>query len=149
MSFDPRIYTSHGLNATVIAKLPNGELASGTVEWLTSNSLQVELDVSLNPTDLVELRVELQGLGETVYIQAAVARSRPANAAGLAAAIFRIIDMPLKDHLLLQQWVEDHAQGGTSSNPGSLFSLSNSQTGGGRNSIREGLRAGLRLPPQS
>ena len=149
MSFDPRIYTSSGLNSTVVAKLPNGNVASGTVDWLTTSSLQVELDQTLNPTELVELRVELQGIHETVYIQAAVARSRPANADGVSISIFRIIDMPLDDQALLQQWVEDHAIGGTSSNPGSLFSLSSTRRGGGRESVRTGLRAALRLPNQN
>lgn len=146
MSFDPRIYTSHGLNSSVVAKLPNGNVASGTVEWLTTTALQVELDRSLTPTDLVELRVELQGLEETVYIQAAVARSRPADSSGLAASIFRIIDMPLEDKQLLQRWAEDHDLGGTSSDPGSVVSLSSTRRGGGRSAVRDGLRAGLRLP---
>ena len=149
MTFNPRIYTSHGLNSTVIAKLPNGILASGQVNWLTATSLQVELDRSLTPTDLIELRVELQGLDETVYIQAAVSRSRPANAEGLAASIVRIIDMPVDDQKLLEQWVSDHAFGGTSTNPGSLYSLSSTRRGGGRESIRDGLRAALSLPPQA
>jgi len=149
MPFNPRIYTSHGLNSTVIAKLPNGNLASGRVDWLTATNLQVELDQSLTPTDLIELRVELQGLNETVYIQAAVSRSRPANAEGLAASIVRIIDMPVADQKLLKQWVFDHALGGTSTNPGSLYSLSSARRGGGRESVREGLRAALSLPPQA
>ena len=146
MSIDPRIYTSHGLNSNVVAKLPNGNVASGTVDWLTTNALQVELDHSLFPTDRAELRVELQGLEETVYIQAAVARSRPVDSSGMAAAIFRIIDMPLEDQQLLQRWVEDHALGGTSSDPGSVYSLSSTRRGGGRKAVRDGLRAGLRLP---
>ena len=47
MPFDPRIYTSSGLNSTVVAKLPNGNVASGSVDWLTTSSLQVELDQTL------------------------------------------------------------------------------------------------------
>lgn len=149
MTFDPRIYRSHGLNSSVIAKLPNGKLASGRVEWLTSTNLQVELDCSLTPMDLVELRVELQGLNETVYIQAAVSRTRPANAEGLAASIVRIIDMPVHDNELLDQWVTDHALGGTSTNPGSLYTLSSTRRGGGRQSIRDGLRTALHLSPEA
>lgn len=149
MTIDPRIYTSHGLNSSITGKLPNGTITSGRVVWLTSNNLQVELDETLTPMDLVELRVELQGLGETVYIQAAVARSRPANAEGLATSIVRIIDMPNRDRQLLDQWVADHALGGTSTDPGSLYSLSTTRRGGGRESVREGLRAALRLPPQA
>jgi hypothetical protein len=149
MTIDPRIHTSHGLNSSITGKLPNGEITSGRVVWLTSNNLQVELDETLTPMDLVELRVELQGLGETVYIQAAVARSRPANAEGLATSIVRIIDMPNRDRQLLDQWVADHAHGGTSTDPGSLYSLSTTRNGGGRESVREGLRAALRLPPQA
>jgi hypothetical protein len=141
MPFNPRIYTSHGLNSTVIAKLPNGNLASGRVDWLTATNLQVELDQSLTPTDLIELRVELQGLNETVYIQAAVSRSRPANAEGLAASIVRIIDMPVGDQNLLKQWVFDHALGGTSTNPGSLYSLSSARRGGGRERLLLGFPA--------
>jgi hypothetical protein len=133
----------------VIAKLPNGKLASGRVEWLTSTNLQVELDHSLTPMDLVELRVELPGLNETVYIQAAVSRARPANPEGLAASIVRIIDMPVQDKELLEHWVADHALGGTSTNPGSLYSLSSTRRGGGRQSVRDGLRAALHLPPQA
>jgi hypothetical protein len=149
MTIDPDLHTSHGLNSSITAKLPNGTITSGRVVWLTSKSLQVELGEMLTPMDLVELRVELQGLNETVYIQAAVARSRPANTNGLAASIVRIIDMPIRDRKLLDQWVSDHEFGGTSTDPGSLYSLSTTRRGGGRESVREGLRAALQLPPQA
>jgi len=107
--------------------------------------MQVELDTSLNPTDRIELRVELRGIDETVYIQAAVARSRPANSEGMASSIVRIIDMPIDDQQLLERWVEDHSIGGTCSNPGSLMSLSSTRRGGGRSAVLNGLRAGLQL----
>jgi len=145
MDLNPNHFASYGLNSSVIAKLPNGEVASGRVSWLNSQSMQLELNQCLNPTDLLELRVELQGLDETVYIQAAVARSRPPAQDRLASTIVRIIDMPLQDKELLERWVEDHSFGGTSSNPGSLLSLSSARRGGGRSSVREGLRQALQL----
>ena len=138
-------YMSHGLNSSVIAKLPSGEVASGHLAWLNKESMQVELDTSLTPTDLIELRVELLGLEETVYVQAAVARSRPAKSNGMAASIVRIIDMPLEDQQLLDRWVDDRSIGGTCSNPGSLLSLSSTRRGGGRSAVLDGLRAGLKL----
>ena len=138
-------YLSHGLNSSVIAKLPNGDVASGHVAWLNNESMQVELDTSLVPTDCIEMRVALLGMDETVYMQTAVARSRPAKTNGMAASIVRIIDMPLEDQQLLQRWVEDRSVGGTCSNPGSLLSLSSTRRGGGRSAVLNGLRAGLRL----
>jgi len=145
MNQELNAYMSHGLNSSVIAKLPGGVVASGRVSWLNNESMQVELDTSLNPTDRIELRVELRGIDETVYIQAAVARSRPANSEGMASSIVRIIDMPIDDQQLLERWVEDHSIGGTCSNPGSLMSLSSTRRGGGRSAVLNGLRAGLQL----
>ena len=138
-------YLSHGLNSSVIAKIPNGDVASGHVAWLNNESMQVELDTSLVPTDCIEMRVEPLGMDEPVYMQTAVARSRPAKTNGMAASIVRIIDMPLEDQQLLQRWVEDRSVGGTCSNPGSLLSLSSTRRGGGRSAVLNGLRAGLRL----
>ena len=101
MSLYPNQFASYGLNSSVIAKLPNGEVASGRVSWLNNQSMQLEMNRCLTPTDLLELRVELQGLNETVYMQAAVARSRPPTQDRLASTIVRIIDMPLQDLSLI------------------------------------------------
>ena len=60
------------LHTTVSLKNHVGDLCGGTVEWLTSSELQVNVDGHLELDSNCELRVELRGLPVSIYIHGTV-----------------------------------------------------------------------------
>ena len=131
---------SSGLNANVAIKLPSGELVCGSVRWINSEYIELACDTCLSPATSVELRVELKGWSETIYIQAAVARIRPTGETGSSRAIVRIIDLSDNDRNLLFVWLRDHEAGGTSVDPCSIVAKS----GHGRSSVKRGILSALK-----
>ena len=131
---------SAGLNANVTIKRPSGELVCGSVRWINSEFMELACEVSLSPATFVELRVELKGWSETVYLQATVARTRPSGEAGVFRAIVRIIDMSDRDRELLYVWLRDHEAGGTSVDPSAIVA----KGGHGRRSVKRGILSALK-----
>lgn len=129
-----------GLNANVSIKDPSGDLIFGSIRWINSEFMELVSSVSLLPTTSVELRVELKGWSETVYVQAAVSRTRPTGEGGGARAILRIIDMSDYDRNLLYVWLKDYDAGGTSVDPSAIVAKS----GRGRLSVRRGILRALK-----
>jgi hypothetical protein len=124
-----------GLNTNVSIKLPSGGLVCGSVRWINKDYIELASETNLSPATLVELRVELKGWSETVYVQAAVARTRPGGEVGRSRAIVRIIDMSDYDRELLNVWLKDHEAGGTSVDPSAIVAKS----GRGRGSVSRGI----------
>jgi hypothetical protein len=129
-----------GLNANVSIKQPSGELVCGSIRWINSEFMELVSEVCLSPTTPVELRVELKGWSETVYVQAAVSRTRPTGESGISRAILRIIDMSDYDRSLLYVWLKDHDAGGTSVDPSAIVAKSDR----GRLSVRRGILRALK-----
>ena len=131
---------SVGLNANVSVKQASGEIVCGTVRWINNEYMEFVSEANLEPASLIELRVELKGWSETIYIQAAVSRTRPLGDQGINRAIVNFIDMSDNDKSLLSVWLKDHDAGGTSVDPSAIVAKSDR----GRGSVRLGILRALK-----
>jgi len=130
-----------------------GDLCGGTVEWLTSRELEVNVDGHLELDANCEMRVELRGLPVSIYIHGTVTKLKVDDLGeAQTRAVVRIDHMPELDRTRLEKWLSEGVTGGTSADPGSwVGELSEHHSGvarsTGRSSIRSGLRAGLGMVP--
>ena len=142
------------LHTTVSLKNHVGDLCGGTVEWLTSSELQVNVDGHLELDSNCEMRVELRGLPVSIYIHGTVMKLEMDDLGETqTSAVIRIDHMPDLDRTRLEKWLSEGVTGGTSADPGSwVGELSEHHSGvsrsTGRSSIRSGLRAGLGMAPK-
>ncbi len=133
------------LQTTVSLKNHLGQMASGDVEWISEQKLQVRVDTYLESGMPCEARVELRGLPVSVYIHGKVLYLLDVEDGEVAGAVIEIRHMPERDLDNLRLWLLEGTAGGTSVDPASwVGELSNIHgQKRGRSAVRAGLRAGL------
>ncbi len=100
-------------NATVALK-HEGMMSFGTASWIQDDTLGFVADAILGVGDHAQLRLELQGIPDTVLAEIIVVKARqdPRREAFRYAA--RIDHMAPGDRELLEAWVEERSVGSTS-----------------------------------
>jgi hypothetical protein len=133
------------LQTTVSLKNHLGNLASGDVDWINEQKLQVRVDTFLEAGMPCEARVELRGLPVSVYIHGKVLYLLDTEEDEVACAVIEIDHMPERDLDNLQRWLLEGTSGGTSVDPASWVGELSGIQGRkrGRSSVRAGLREGL------
>jgi hypothetical protein len=89
-------------------------LAFGYLSELSGDSVSFEVNSNISPGEEMAFRMELKGYEETVMGRLRVLAGRPGTAAAWPMYQAKILDIPDSDRALLDIWMEDMREGGSS-----------------------------------
>ena len=89
-------------------------LAFGYVDDLSTDEVTFEVNSNISPGEEMSFRMELKGYEETVMGRLRVTGGRPSRTAAWPMYFAKILEIPTSDKALLDVWMEDMRDGGSS-----------------------------------
>lgn len=127
---------------TVAIRNERTGFALGSVVWLATDRMQVRVDGPVPADAMYEAKLGLSGLNEPIYLEVRVVASRADE--GMTVANCLITSIAPDARVVLENWVADLSQAGTSAVPDAwVDELSDVRHRRGRRSIGESLRRSL------